>query len=459
MITESTTEALFSGGRSRVAPLTWGQQGTWDGIHEWLPEIKPFFTLTRWLPVPLVLSLPDVLEQLGELLNRHESLRTLYRSSARGTANQEVLAAGAVAVTVFDRPADDPVEFHDLVEESLGRAVKTAWDYGTELPIRFYVAMHEGIPVLVTFGVSHLSADYLSADLLSTELAALLQAKADASAPPAARSGMQPVDLAMFENSPDGQLLNVEAISYQRQQYKKYQPGMLPLRAEPLTPRFRRGELESDAVPVAVRAAARRHRTSPSAMLLAITTALVRSIAGADVYSIDIMQSNRLLPELVGAVTTLNQIVPTAIDLTADSFEEIVRQSTVAMDGARRHGRYDARAARAMALSLRGADWEPGSQLNDMWSLLHRPKRPVATDEAELRVLAEGTTFSWPEMTDDEGMVLFLDIRGTAERIQLSMMADTALLPPPQIQAFLYTFERTAIQLAVADVDLETLRL
>jgi hypothetical protein len=444
VITESTVQAEFHGGKARVGPLTWGQQGTWDGLHQWLPEVKPFFVLTRWLPVPLLLGLGDVLEQISELLLRHESLRTLFHASARGDATQEVLGSGVVDVTVFDRPADDPVDFGGIVTDCLARAGATAFDHEKELPVRISVALHEGIPVLVVLGVSHLAADHTGTELLVAELAAMLRARADGRPVPPAKSAVQPVDLALRQNSPDGQVLTIEAVRHLREQVARMPSAGAPERAAPESPRFVRGEIESDALPVAVRTAARRLRTTTSVVLLSITTALVRCFCPGPTYRLDVMQGNRLAPDLFAAVTTLNQAVKTVADLDAADFGEVLRRSARTMAAAKRHAHHDGRTAREV---LRGIPLPPGCQVNDMWSTLPRSRTPPA-DPAP-------TTLAWPERTPNEDMALYLDTGGTANRMRLSLMADTALLPPDDIRAFLFAFERIAVELATEDVSLD----
>ncbi|MFD9736467.1 hypothetical protein [Umezawaea sp. NPDC059074] len=444
MITESTVQAEFHGGRSRVAPLTWGQRGTWDGIHEWLPEVKPFFVLTRWLDVPLLLSLGDVLEQLSELLLRHESLRTLFHASPRGDATQEVLASGALDVTVFDRPADDPVDFTSIVTDCLVRAGATAFDHDKELPVRISLALHEGIPVLVVLGVSHMAADHTGVELLVAELTAMLHARAGGKPVPAPKPAVQPVDLATRQNSPDGQLLNIEAMRHLREHVARMPSHGPAARAVPLSPRFVRGEIESDALPVALRAAARRLRTTTSVVLLSITTGLLRHLCPEPVHRLDVMQSNRLAPDLFDAVTTLNQAVKTVVDLDVPDFAAVLRQSAATMTAAKSHARYDGRLA---AEVLRDVVLPPGCQINDMWSTLPRSRTKAGPPTP--------TTLTWPERTPHEDMALYLDTGGTPDRMRLSLMADTAFLPLDDLRAFLFTVERIAAELAEEDVDLD----
>ncbi|WP_067499682.1 condensation domain-containing protein [Actinoplanes sp. TFC3] len=458
MITQRTAQIEFYGGRSRTAALAWGQQGTWDLFQDWLPEVKPFFVLTRWLPVPLLMSLEEVFEQIGEILNRHEALCTLYRAPARGQASQEVLASGTLSVEVIDRAADDPVSFTDIVTGCLQRFSSRAFEHGEELPVRFAVATQDNIPILVVFAVSHLSADYTSAEILVAELSALLQARVKRQDPPPPRPALQPVDLATFEGSPAGQLLTVDAMHHMRAQLARMSQGMLPARRAPESPRFFRGELESDAIPVALRAAARRYRTTTSVLLLAITTSLLRPFLPGPFYPLDVMHSNRTTPDLFFTVTSLNQAVLCAVDLTATSFKDLLAQSDSVMTRARQHARYDQRAAARVfrgAADARGAAFDPGGQFNDMWSTLPRPAGPVATTPQALAQLARSTTFSWPQKTEAEGVALFLDTRGTAQRIELSLMADTAVLAPAEIRAILETFEQVAIALAGGDVTLD----
>ncbi|TQM78234.1 condensation domain-containing protein [Saccharothrix saharensis] len=446
MITESSAEVEFHGGRARTGHLTWGQQGTWDGLEHWLPEVKPFFFLTRWLPVPLLLELGDVLDVVGELLRRHESLRTHFHVSPSGDVTQEVLGSGVLRVDVHDRPADDPVQFGDIVTTCWQRGTATPFDHARELPIRLSVALHEGIPVLVVFALSHMAADYTGTEVLVTEMAALFKARADGSPPPSPRPSLQPVDLASSERSPDGQLLNVEAMRRLRAELERMPPAT-PARAEPASPRFVGADLDSRALPVAVRLAARRCRTTTSVVMLAIATALVRCFCPGPLHRLDVMQSNRVTPELMGSVTTLNQAVRTVVDLRADSFADLLRQAERTMADARARSRYDTRAAREVVRAWGGV-LEPGTQFNDMWSTV--PKSRATTTEMDTST----SELTWPATSDAEDMVLYLDTRGTADRMQLVLMADTAVLAREEIGGFLLAFERVAVLLATEDVPL-----
>lgn len=451
MITTGTAEVEFHSGRPRQAPLTWGQETLWDLMRNG-NQTRTYAVLTRWLPVPLLLRGDEVLEELGELMRRHEALRTLYHPTASGDATQEVLGHGSLTVEVIDRTADDPTDYGSIVTDRLVRAAEAGFDHEKELPIRFSIILENGIAVLLAFAVSHLSADFASAELLVSELTARLQARADGNPAPPPRPGLQPVDLARWENRPEGQLLNIEAGRYIRRQLDRVYPEMLPARVAPVTPRFFRGQLESDAVAVAVGPAARRHRTTPSVFLLAITTALVRCISPGQAYPIDIMQSNRVTPELSGTVCCLSQGILTVVDLAADSFADLVRRCAATMAEAKQYGRHRLRTTQDL---VDAAEFGQGCQFNDIWSSLPgRPTRPPATRQ-DLERKTTASTFAWLEKEDFKNKDLFMGIRGTAERIHLSLFADTALLPPADLRAFLDTFERTAVALAFEDVSLD----
>ncbi|WFE37424.1 condensation domain-containing protein [Micromonospora sp. WMMD998] len=451
MITIRSANLEFHGGRSRTAPLAWGQEVIWDLIRDW-ENTRSYAVLTKWLHIPLLLSVGDVLESLAELIRRHEALRTMYRPTAKGDAIQEVLGSGSLPVELVDRSVDDPKDYGSIVTDCLERAAELGFDHDKELPIRFSVILQNGIPILLTVAVSHLSADFASAELLVTDLTALLGARAAGAPPPPARPAPQPADLARMENGPQGQLLNIQAAQFIRRQLERTRPEMLPARATPVTPRFFRGQLESDAVAVAIGPAARRHRTTPSAILLSITSALIRCVCPGPNYPIDIMQGNRTTPELAGTVSNLSQGILTVIELTADSFAALVRHCSAVLAEARRYGRHRQRSTLDM-ISSAGA--RRGCQFNDIWSALPgRPARPPATLD-ELAAATRSTTFSWPERVPMKNKDLFMGIRGTAERIHLSLFADTALLPPGDIRAFLDTFERVAVTLAYEDLALE----
>lgn len=446
MITESAAQVEFHGGRARTGPATWGQQGTWDGIHGWLPELKPFFFLTKWLPVPLLMEVGDVLDVLGELVLRHESLRTRFHLGPGGDVTQEVLASGTLPVRVHDRPADDPVRFGDVVATCWQRDTATAFDHSAELPVRLSVALHEGIPVLVVLVFSHLAADHTATELLAAELTALLRARVDGVPPPPPRPALQPVDIALAERSPEGQMLTADALRHLRAALERMPPAT-PARAEPASPRHVGADLESDVLPVVVREAARRCRTTTSVLMLAITTALVRCVCPGPLHRLDVMQGNRSTPGLMGSVTTLNQVVHTVTDLRADSFADLLARAGRTMADARARARYDSRAV-AEVVRARGGVLEPGTQFNDMWSTLPRSRAAAEPDPA-------ASELTWPATSEAERMVLYFDVRGTPERMRLGLMADTAVLPREEIGAFLLAFERVAVELADGDVPLE----
>ncbi|GLW90396.1 condensation domain-containing protein [Actinokineospora globicatena] len=443
MITESQAVVEFHGGTARTGPLCWGQQGTWDSLAQWYPEVKPFFFLTRWLPVPLLLELGDVLDVVGELLVRHESLRTHVSQRAGGEPTQRVLASGTLPVDVYDRPADDPVQFEDIVATSWERGIARPLDHSVELPLRLSVALHEGIPVVIAFTLSHLAADYTATEALVRELAAMLDAKTSGAPLPPVRRAAQPLDLALAERSPEGQLRNVDAIRHLRSVLDRM-PAPIPPQAVAESPRFIGADLESDLLADAVRRTARRCRTSTSVVLLAITTALVRSFWPEPRLRLDIMQSNRTTPDVAASITTLNQVVHTVADLTGDTLADLLDSATRTMAVARAHSRYDNRTAREV-LRTSAQPLPPGVQFNDMWSTL--PKGPPPT-------ALTATTLTWPATSDAESMSLYLDVRGTPTRIHLGAMADTTILPRATLETFLHTFEHLAIQWSEADVAL-----
>ncbi|WP_026422119.1 hypothetical protein [Actinokineospora inagensis] len=447
MITESRATVEFHGGTARSGPLCWGQQGTWDSLSLWYPQVKPFFFLTRWLPVPLLLELGDVLDVVGELLLRHESLRTLVDQRPGGEPTQRVLASGTLSIDVYDRPADDPVQFGDIVDTCWERGTAQALDHSRELPLRLSVALHDGIPVVIAFALSHLAADFTATEALVRELTAMLDAKAAGTPLPPARQALQPLDIALAERSPDGQRRNIDAVRHLRSVLDRMPDPITP-QAVPESPRFIGANLESDILAVAVRRAARRCRTSTSVVLLAITSALVRCFWPDPLLRLDIMQSNRTTPDIAAATTTLNQVVHTVTDLTGESLSTMLEVAARTMTLAITHSRYDNRSAREV-IRTSGRDLAPGVQFNDMWSTLHKGRTSADPSPSAL---------TWPAVSDAENMAIYLDIRGTPHRILLGAMVDTAILPRPGIAAFLLTFERVAVELAEADVSLDRVR-
>lgn len=482
----------FHKGPARTVPLAWGQRTSWDDMQHFLPEIKPFFVLSRRLPVTVEVSLDTVIDQMSVLIERHESLRSRYHEDSRGTSAgglvQEVLPDGQVPLTVVswasEGLADSDSDFEKVVDEAQHAIVTRHIDHARESPFLPCVLLRNGTVVLVILGISHVAADARAVDLVTAELAGLLDAAAAGKSVPPAWTSWQPADQVAYERSPEGMLRNAAALRWMRTQVDAAPSAVFGPPADHAAaarPRFLCGRLESSAIPLALRVLARRHRTGTSAVLLGATAALTRALTGADHCTFALVAANRTEPAAQYAITSLAQTALATIDLRAGagpgpgsgpgpgpgsgsgsvsapgSFADLMASVTPAITNAAEHCMYDPRGARELirtAEDRRGAPIEPPCRFNDMWAWTRKqPARGLPNHET-VQAETATTTLSWPadQATDNDKVSLSINIYGLANRITIDILADTLLVPGPRLRLLLHGYERLLVELVAHDV-------
>src|SRR5215218_5605833 len=84
----------FEGDRAVIGPLTWGQLEMWSEAVIGQEGVPTFANMINGGPLPPGTTVEQVLLALGQLIERHESLRTRYRLDPDGEPVQEVVRAG-----------------------------------------------------------------------------------------------------------------------------------------------------------------------------------------------------------------------------------------------------------------------------------------------------------------------------------------------------------------------------
>ncbi|MFI5763594.1 amino acid adenylation domain-containing protein [Streptomyces sp. NPDC051563] len=132
-------------------------------------------------------------EALGDVVSRHEALRTVFPEVA-GEPYQQILDAGSVQVGL---------DVHNVteaeVEERVGRAVQETFDLGTDIPFRaslFVVCPDECVLVLV---MHHIACDGWSMGPLAQDLLAAYEARCAGLAPSWAALTTQYVDYTLWQ--------------------------------------------------------------------------------------------------------------------------------------------------------------------------------------------------------------------------------------------------------------------
>jgi len=432
------------GARTATAPATWGQRTTWDDVQFFLPEPQWWFVIKRSVAVPDGLGLDGVLEAVRELASRHEALRTHLAQRPDGLV-QWVQDGSRLSVELIedDSPDDDgaPAPLQRHIDTTMSQPV----DHERELPLRVAVGTRAGRPVTVVLAVSHVVADVRSANLLAAELAALLAAGAAGEPPPAHRAAWQPVDVAAAEGCEAGTRLAAKALDRFRRQLRELPQSVLgePPPSGPVSgrPHAQGATLRSRAAPPALRVLADRYRTSSSTVLLAVTSALLRTMAGTRLYATGLICNNRSERMLRHAVGNLSQTVLATVPVADGPFEALVAAAADAALSAYRHGRFDPSAHRAavgLVEAERGAALDLDYRFNDMWSAQPEARGQGSLAEPSLiRAAAADSTVVRFDGNDRDRVAFFVETFGSADELVVTVLADARRFPAERLPDFL----------------------
>ncbi|MEU7912311.1 condensation domain-containing protein [Microbispora bryophytorum] len=351
----------FRGARGGQAALTWGQQGIWRST-QWLDDGDPYFNLAWTLPVTGAAGLDAVLRAVGRLVERHETLRTVFvrdgeAGEAGGTGEdvgpdtvQRVSREGRLTIGVYEAAAKPMSAAKALAAE----LAATGFDYAAELPIRCAVVCQRGRPRALALALSHLALDGWSLNMVAAEWPRLVAGE-DLPDP-----GRQPLDQAASERSdppPGGQAL------------RHWQAGLasaprsmfdFPAR-EPEEPRFVRHGMDSPAAAVAAEALAARHGVTTSSVLTVASAALLAAVTGHPTVALQLIVSNRHHPGMETMAGPAAQDGLCVVELGAGTFADALRLGHRRTMATYRNGHYDP----ALVLAAREAQaWDRGADID-----------------------------------------------------------------------------------------------
>jgi amino acid adenylation domain-containing protein/non-ribosomal peptide synthase protein (TIGR01720 family) len=205
----TTRPPLVAGKRPDVVPLSYQQQRLW--LLYQLEGPSPTYN------IPLVLRLTGDLDTdalraaLGDLVDRHEVLRTVY-PAVDGVARQHVLADAAPELPVVSIAESD-------VDDAVTEAVRHAFDLATEPPLRATVfTTGPGWHVLAMV-VHHIAADGWSLAPLGAELAAAYTARRGGEAPQWTPLPVQYADYAVWQRDLLGDAGDTDSVHAQQLDY------------------------------------------------------------------------------------------------------------------------------------------------------------------------------------------------------------------------------------------------
>ncbi|WP_344618850.1 condensation domain-containing protein [Dactylosporangium salmoneum] len=340
----------FRTGRAAEGPLIWAQLAIWN-VLRWLPVEDTTLNLLVRVPVPDGRGLADVADGLRRLVERHDSLHTVYADTPAGPV-QRVLAEGVLALQVHELDDLGDVGLEEAAA-GIGEALRSPrFDIGADLPLRAAVLLCAGRPLLVLLAASHMAVDGWSFNIVRADLAGLLADPAGVAEP-----GQQPLERGEYERSAVGRRREAKALAFWQRHLESLPDRMIERPRDDGTPRLDWGLIQSPAMALAVHALAARHGVPSATVLLGGVTLQLAAYLGEEEAALRMIVSTRFRPASRGVVAAFNQNALFRLDCApgrhgAETVGQLLRRSADAAFAAYAHCEYDPFALDAMFAAL-----------------------------------------------------------------------------------------------------------
>ncbi|WP_395297999.1 hypothetical protein ACF9IK_34515 [Kitasatospora hibisci] len=459
-------EVRFEGLAHATGPATWGQRTIWAPISWYAPD-DHYFNIA----LPVELRHPVEPAALGSavraLLERHESLRTLYRTTSDGGLEQLLAGTGTLDVRLVVAPAGWPLAVVLQRVAARDKAVRfelsaTGPDrdgrLGAPPPLRVSAVLVDGLVTGAVLTMAHIAADGTGALVVRDDLRRLLaqQRRRPGTLPPPV-PGRQPREQAAYEASPPAAARSAAAAALWTRQLAGIPNSLWPEavgpeavgstadRPEPAgaAERWWEGQLVCPRLDAAGRVAALRTGTSPSAVVLAAVGLELGARTGAASVPLKVILGNRVTEAQRTAVGAFAQNGLVVLG-TAGPFDELARQAWRAQLQTSRHGHYD---PAALAETVAAEELRRGTalDLNAFFNDHRPPDRSPGGEAAPCGPVAPGGLpagrFSWrPRWVRQDSRFFFGLAHREGEPIA-TLLVDTRYFPAAEVEPFLRAVE------------------
>ncbi len=316
--------------RNGYLPLSFAQQRLW-----FLDQLAPGSALHN---VPSALRIsgalsPEVLHLcLGEIVRRHEVLRTTFPSNPEGEPYQHVADVGAFTLPVVSLELlPEPWREHEALRLAACEA-RRSFDLARGPLVRFLLVRLSRKEQILVGTLHHIIADGWSVNVLLEELKSLLWRTVTGEPRPLPELRIQYADFAAWQRRwLDGEVLETE-LGYWRRRLAGAPPSLDLPTDRPRPPRqTTRGAVLPFEVPVELvarlTALGRKQEATLFMTLLSAFKALLWSLAGQNDVLVGTSIANRGRPEVEGLIGLFINALVLRTDLSGDpSFFELLRR-------------------------------------------------------------------------------------------------------------------------------------
>jgi amino acid adenylation domain-containing protein len=325
--------------RGAGLPLSFSQERLWL-LHQ-LDPWSPAYNIPFAVRLLGRLGVPELAASLGEIVRRHEVLRTRI-AMADDLPVQVASPAAAVPLPVIDLTGLPPAGREREALRLAGEEARRPFDLARG-PLLRQGLVRLGVEEHVAlFTLHHIVSDAWSMGILVRELGPLYDAALRGGRSPLPELAIQYADFAVWQRQRlTGETLS-ELVAYWRQVFAELPPPLaLPTdRPRPALPAFR-GSVRSFAVPAIVprlAACSRRHGATPFMTLLAVFAALLQRYSGQQDLAVGTPIAGRDHPQAEDLIGFFINTLALRADLAGDpGFDALLARVREAALGAFTH--------------------------------------------------------------------------------------------------------------------------
>jgi amino acid adenylation domain-containing protein len=307
--------------RDGELPLSFAQQRLWF-LHQMEPA-SPFYNIPAAVRLTGALDAAALRRALGEIVRRHEALRTTFLTTADGSAQVVHPAPRQFALPAHDLSALPRARAEAEAMRVARAEAETPFDLTRGLMLRALLVRVSGDEHLLVLNLHHVAGDGWSVGVLFRELGALYEAFAAGLPSPLAAPPVQYADFAVWQR----EWLREEVLEAQLAYWRGRlagAPAVLELPTDHARPAVQtyRGEVASFEVPAALtarlRQAARREGATLFMVLLAGFDLLIHRLSGRDDVVVGSPIAGRVRREVEGLIGFFVNTMALRTDLSGD---------------------------------------------------------------------------------------------------------------------------------------------
>jgi condensation domain-containing protein len=397
-----------------------------------------FVNFERIIPVPHGVPDEAVLAAIGDLLSRHEVLRTIFDTDSFGQPRQRVREVHPPSLTAVEE-----IDFaHEFVTAPL--------DVEARGPIRFG-RLPDGSLIFV---VAHMAADFTATEILVEELTELLVARAERRAPRLGALPAQPIDQALRERDGRGRTRAESALRHWADALPSHPLTVFPIRRCAPNAEVVHAELRSAAACAALRRLQSRYLTSPASVFVTAAYTALAIVFDRERVALNLTWSGREQPRTRGMVASLFRNMPLLIDFgDRPSFADTLMQTRDAILKASRHMSFDVLEFHEQAAQVEAARgvFSPRSEsINCILSGLSAEPVDAIPDPQVTLVDSELDIWQSNDPVRDT-CSLYVTAVAAGEDLAIAVAVDESYLGTQECAALVRLIERILVEAAATD--------